>query len=119
MQSNVAENQSARIASFRQFWPFYVREHSRLGTRTMHFIGSTLALTAVAAAIVTGRPLLLLAAPIVGYGFSWIGHYGIEKNRPATFKYPLWSFLGDWVMYGKILTGRMQAEVEAAHSAVR
>jgi hypothetical protein len=103
-----------RIASFRQFWPFYVREHSKPGNRRLHFIGSTLVLIIVAVAAVTARPLWLLAAPLAGYGFAWIGHFGIEKNRPATFKYPVWSFLSDWVMYGKILAGTMDAEVAAA-----
>lgn len=102
----------ARIASFREFWPFYVREHRLPITRALHFIGSTLVLAIVAAAVVTGRPWLLLATPFAGYGFAWIGHFGFEKNRPATFKYPVWSFFGDWVMYGKILSGTMRAEVE-------
>lgn len=103
-----------RFASFREFWPFYVGEHAKVGTRALHFVGSTLVLAVVAVAVVTGRPWLLLAAPVVGYGFAWIGHFGIEKNRPATFKYPAYSFFADWVMYGKILSGTMRAEVERA-----
>jgi hypothetical protein len=106
-----------RFASFRQFWPFYVREHARLGTRVLHFIGSTLVLLTVTFAIVSARPLLLLLAPVAGYGFAWVGHFGIEKNRPATFKYPVYSFIGDWVMYGKTLAGTMGGEVEAAIKA--
>ena len=102
------------FATFREFWPFYVREHSRPGTRALHFIGSTAVLAIAATAVVTGRPWLLLATPVVGYGFAWIGHFGIEKNRPATFKHPFYSFLADWVMYGKILSGTMRAEVERA-----
>jgi hypothetical protein len=102
------------FASFREFWPFYVREHSRPGTRALHFIGTTAVLATAATAVVTGRPWLLLAMPVVGYGFAWIGHFGIEKNRPATFKHPFYSFVGDWVMYGKILSGTMRAEVERA-----
>jgi len=104
----------ARIASFSDFWPYYVREHSRPVTRALHFIGSTLVLAIAAAALVTGRPWLLLLTPVAGYGFAWIGHFGFEKNRPATFKYPVYSFLGDWMMYGKILSGTMRAEVERA-----
>ncbi len=103
-----------RIATFREFWPYYVREHGKPITRALHFIGSTCVLAIVAAAVVTGRPWLLLATPVVGYGFAWIGHFGFEKNRPATFKYPVYSFIGDWVMYGKILSGTMRAEVERA-----
>jgi hypothetical protein len=103
-----------RIASFREFWPYYVSEHRKSITRTLHFIGSTLVLAIVATAVVTGRPWLLLATPIAGYGFAWVGHFGFEKNRPASFKYPLYSFLADWVMYGKILSGTMRAEVDRA-----
>ena len=101
-----------RIATFREFWPFYVREHRKPITRALHFIGSTFVLALVATALVTGRLWLLAAMPVVGYGFAWVGHFGFEKNRPATFKYPVYSFIGDWVMYGKILSGTMRAEVE-------
>ena len=106
-----------RIATFRQFWPFYVREHTRPITRALHFIGSTLVLAIVAAAVLTGRPWLLLATPVAGYGFAWFGHFVFEKNKPASFKYPVYSFFADWVMYGKILSGTMRAEVERAHLA--
>lgn len=106
--------EARRIATFRAFWPYYVREHSKPITRALHFVGSTLVLLLVVAAIVTGRPLLLVFAPIVGYGFAWVGHFGFEKNKPATFKYPVYSFIADWVMYGKILSGTMRAEVERA-----
>ncbi len=103
-----------RFASFREFWPFYVREHSRPITRALHFAGSTLALTVMGTAIGTGRPWLLLGVPAVGYGLAWIGHFGFERNRPATFKYPLYSLAGDWVMFGKMLSGTMRADVERA-----
>ena len=106
--------EARRIATFREFWPYYVREHSKPITRTLHFIGSTLVLALVVAAIMTGRWWLLLLAPVAGYGFAWVGHFGFEKNRPATFKYPIYSFISDWVMYGKILSGTMRAEVERA-----
>jgi hypothetical protein len=101
-----------RFASFADFWPYYVREHQKPITRALHFIGSTAVLATAVAAFVVGRPWLLLLMPVVGYGFAWIGHFGFEKNRPATFKYPVYSLLGDWVMYGKILSGTMRAEVE-------
>ena len=107
MQSNVAENKDARIASFRQFWPFYVREHSRLGTRTLHFIGSTLALICLWSLLWTREPLFFVAALVCGYGFAWVGHYGFEKNRPASFRRPLYSFMGDWRMYFDIWTGKI------------
>jgi len=105
-----------RIESFAEFWPFYVREHSVPACRTLHFIGSTLALVVLAAAVAYS-PWVLLAVPIVGYGFAWFGHFAIEKNRPASFKYPLWSFIADWKMWALILTGRMGAEVDKAIAA--
>ena len=103
-----------RVATFRDFWPYYVGEHTKPITRALHFVGSTCVLAIVVAALVTGRPWLLVATPVLGYGFAWIGHFGFEKNRPATFKHPIYSFFGDWVMYGKILSGTMRAEVERA-----
>jgi hypothetical protein len=119
MSSEITGEQEAavperRIASFREFWPYYVREHRLAITRALHFIGSTLVLAIAVAAMVTGRPWLLLFAPVAGYGFAWVGHFGFEKNKPASFKYPFYSFAGDWVMYGKILSGTMRAEVERA-----
>ncbi len=103
-----------RIETFAEFWPFYVREHAVPACRALHFIGSTLALVLIAAAVRLYNPWLLLAALVVGYGFAWIGHFFIEKNKPASFKYPLWSFLADWKMWAMILTGRMGAEVQKA-----
>jgi hypothetical protein len=107
-----------RIQSFAEFWPFYVREHSAPACRALHFIGSTLVLVVIAAAA-TYNWWLLLAAPLVGYGFAWIGHFAIEKNKPASFKYPLWSFLADWKMWALMLAGRMGAEVQKAHAAAK
>ncbi len=105
-----------RIESFAEFWPFYVREHSAPACRALHFIGSTAALGVVAAAIVVS-PWWLLAAPLVGYGFAWFGHFFIEKNKPASFKYPLWSFAADWKMWAMMLSGRMGSEVAKATAA--
>src|SRR5262245_23555188 len=102
-----------RFATFREFWPFYVGEHSQPLNRALHFIGSSIVLALVASAIATMRPWLIAFAPVAGYGFAWVGHFFVEKNRPATFKHPLYSFAGDWVMYVKILTGRMGGDVRA------
>jgi hypothetical protein len=101
-----------RIESFDEFWPFYVREHSNKLTRQMHFVGTSLAVACVAGALVGRKHWLLLAAPIAGYGPAWISHFFIEKNRPASFKYPLWSLQADLVMWGKMLAGTMDGEVE-------
>jgi len=107
-----------RIQSFTEFWPFYVREHSLPACRALHFIGSTLALVVIAAAA-TYNWWLLLAVPVVGYGFAWIGHFAIEKNKPASFNYPLWSFIADWKMWAMILAGRMGAEVAKARAMAK
>lgn len=106
-----------RIQTWGEFWPFYVREHSAPACRALHFIGSSLSLVMLTTGIFYRSPWLLLAAPIVGYGFAWIGHFFIEKNKPASFKYPLWSFLADWKMWAMMLTGRMGGEVRKAHGA--
>jgi hypothetical protein len=108
---------ATNYASFEEFWPDYVRAHSNRTNRRLHFIGSTLALACVGGAVLFRKPLLLLAAPVVGYGFAWVGHFGFEKNRPASFTNPLYSFKGDWVMWSKIATGTMDAEVERYTSA--
>ncbi|WP_079254099.1 DUF962 domain-containing protein [Endozoicomonas arenosclerae] len=81
------------------------RDYDNAVCRALHYIGSTLVLFLLVLALATSNYLLLLALPVVGYGFAWIGHFIFEKNRPATFKYPLYSFLGDWVMYKDFLKG--------------
>ncbi|MES2530361.1 MAG: DUF962 domain-containing protein [Pseudomonadota bacterium] len=96
------------FTSFAEFYPFYLTEHSNLTCRRLHFVGSTLSLACLAALAVTGRPLWLLAALVAGYGFAWIGHFGFEKNKPASFKRPLYSFMGDWTMYRDIWLGRVK-----------
>lgn len=99
---------SERIASFREFYPFYLGEHRHPICRRLHFVGSACAIVCVVLAIALGSPWWLLAALLVGYAFAWIGHFFFEKNRPATFRYPLWSFMGDWVMFKDILFGRIR-----------
>ena len=98
---------SERYQSFTAFYPFYLSEHRNATCRKLHFAGSTLVLILVAAFFVTLNPWLLLAIPFAGYGFAWVGHFAFEKNRPATFKYPAWSLMGDWVMYWQLLTGKI------------
>ena len=96
-----------RYTTFRDFYPFYLGEHSNPACRRMHFVGSTLVLLALAWVVVTGRWWGLLLLPVFGYGFAWMGHFFFEKNRPATFTHPLYSLMGDWVMYRDILMGRI------------
>jgi len=95
------------FASFREFYPFYLGEHADRTCRRLHFAGSTLALVCLALAVVRAGPWWLLAGLFCGYGFAWIGHFFFEKNRPATFKHPFYSFTGDWMMYVDILRGRI------------
>ena len=95
------------FSSFSEFYPYYLSEHANLTCRRLHFVGSTLVLLVLAYAFATQNWLWLWLLPIIGYGFAWIGHFFFEKNRPATFKYPIYSLMGDWVMYKDILTRRI------------
>ena len=105
-----------RLRTFEEFWPFYVAQHSRPSTRALHFLGTTMVLLALAAGTLVS-PWWFAAAPVLGYGPAWIGHFFCERNRPATFTYPLWSLRGDVRMYRLMLTGRMAPEVDRALKA--
>jgi hypothetical protein len=97
-----------RYQSFQDFYPFYLSQHENSICRRLHFIGSTLILLILTYALITQQWHLLWCLPIVGYGFAWIGHFFFEKNRPATFSYPFYSLLGDWVMFKDILVGKIK-----------
>ena len=94
--------------SFAEFYPYYLSEHGNSISRRLHFIGTTLVIFILAVTIAKGAWLLLFALPVAGYTFAWIGHFGFEKNKPASFKRPLYSFMGDWVMYRDIWIGRIK-----------
>lgn len=94
--------------SFAQFYPFYLSEHSNRTCRRLHFVGSSLSLVCLGLLVATRNPLWLLAGLLCGYGFAWVGHFGFEKNKPASFTRPLYSFMGDWVMYRDIWVGRVK-----------
>ncbi len=96
-----------RFSSFAEFYPFYLNEHAQRATRRLHFLGSGLALVCVVMLLVTANLWWLLAGLVCGYGFAWVSHMTVERNRPATFKYPLYSFMGDWIMFWEILTGKI------------
>lgn len=96
-----------RFSSFREFYPFYLSEHANRTSRRLHFIGSALVLVLLGLAVARRDAWWVLAALACGYGFAWTGHFFFEKNRPATFRHPVYSFLGDWVMFGDILRGRI------------
>lgn len=96
-----------RYQSFAEFYPFYLYEHANGTCRLLHFIGTTGVIGCLVMLIATGSLWWLLAVPVTGYGFAWVGHFFFEKNRPATFRYPFYSLAGDWVMYADILRGRV------------
>ncbi|QJD57736.1 DUF962 domain-containing protein [Pseudomonas sp. gcc21] len=100
--------QPKRFNSFAEFYPFYLSEHSNDTSRRLHYVGSLLVLAILIYALVSESWGLLLLLPVAGYGFAWVGHFFFEKNRPATFEYPLYSFMGDWVMLRDALTGRIR-----------
>jgi hypothetical protein len=96
------------FTSFETFYAFYLKEHSNTTCRRLHFLGSTLSLICLAMLAITGKPQYLLYGLLCGYGCAWIGHFVFEKNKPASFKRPLYSFMGDWVMYKDMWTGKIK-----------
>ena len=94
--------------SFAAFYPFYLSEHANRASRRLHFVGTTLALLCLLQAIESLNGRWILAGLVAGYAFAWVGHFFFEKNRPATFTYPFYSFLGDWVMWKDVLTGKIR-----------
>ena len=100
------------MRTFAEFWPHYVREHTHRGSRRLHFAGTLAVVLLAVGVLATGRWWLALALPAVGYGFAWPGHLLLERNRPATFRHPLWSLAADFKMFALMAAGRMDAEVE-------
>ena len=106
-----------RFTSFREFFPFYLGEHADPRNRMLHYIGTSAAILLLVLTLTVGPWWLIFFLGPVGYGPAWVGHFIIEKNRPATFTYPLWSLMGDFVMLGLFLTGRLGARLEAIRRA--
>ena len=104
----------SRYRSFEEFWPYYLREHARPATRLLHFAGTSLVLLIALAALLTRSWWLLAAMPVAGYAFAWLAHFAVERNRPATFTYPLWSLRADFRMWLLWLTGRLGPELRSA-----
>ena len=107
-----------KIQTYAEFWPHYLREHSHPTCRLMHYFGTSAAVSVLVLAAVSGKPALLLAALLCGYGPAWVGHFFIEKNRPATFTYPFWSFFSDFRMTFRFVTGRIEQDLRSAGVAV-
>ena len=107
-----------RPTTYEEFWPYYVSEHLGETTRRLHFLGTVLVIGCLLATVLVS-PWFLPGAFVAGYGFAWVGHFFFERNRPATFTYPLWSLRGDFRMFWLTLQGRMGPEVERARSLYR
>ena len=105
-----------RLKSFEAFWPHYLGEHLNATNRALHFVGTSLVYAMVAAGLLLSARWLMLA-PIVGYGFAWTGHFFVEKNRPATFSYPLWSLRGDFRMHARMISGRLGTDLDLLGSS--
>ena len=105
-----------KYKSFRTFYPYYLREHKNVTSRTLHFIGTALVIICLFAGIITGKWVLFIIIPLCGYGFAWFGHYFFEKNKPASFKYPFYSLASDFVMFWHILTGKLPQKMKEALS---
>ncbi len=104
--------------TLKEFWPFYLTEHANRTNRNLHAIGSLLVIGLMITSLAMGNYWLLLALPVGGYGFAWLGHYVFEKNRPATFTYPFMSFVCDWIMLYYVLTFQVDGELEKARKAL-
>ncbi len=102
-----------------QFYPYYLTEHSNKTCRILHYIGTSLFLVVLLFGIITQRWTLLWLMPVVGYGFAWVGHFFFEKNRPATFTYPLFSLASDFIMAYHFLTGQIDKKLAEAHAILK
>ena len=99
---------SKQYNNFSDFYPFYLSQHANKVCRRLHFVGSCLILLLITYVALFGGLALLWFIPVIGYGFAWVGHFIFEKNRPATFIYPIYSLLGDWVMFKDMLMGKIK-----------
>jgi hypothetical protein len=106
--TNTGAQADKKFGTFAEFYPFYLSEHSNQTSRRLHFVGTSIGFILIVSAILTRNPMLVLYGVLQGYAFAWLGHFFFEHNRPATFKYPFYSFAGDWRMWADILTGKIK-----------
>jgi hypothetical protein len=97
-----------RIKSLKEFYPYYLSEHQNPTCRKLHFVGTGLVFIILFTSISMGNLLLLLLIPLIGYGFAWVGHFFFEKNKPATFQYPLFSLASDFILFFDLIRGKEQ-----------
>lgn len=109
--SENAVNRDLRFTNFSEFYPYYLSEHRNSTCRSLHYIGSSIGLGVLLFSITSGKFQYIPLALVAGYAFAWIGHFFFEHNKPATFRYPLWSFIGDWVMLKDFLLGRIDKKL--------
>lgn len=103
----------SKFSSFAEFYPYYLAEHRHPLCRALHYCGSLLVLAVLGYGLITQQWQLLWLLPLIGYGFAWLGHFAFEHNKPATFKYPLYSLAADWVMLKDFLTGQLKHKLPA------
>lgn len=108
-----------KYKNFRSFYPYYLTEHGDAANRRLHFIGTGLLLILLIAGIALQKWWMIALVPVCGYGFAWVGHFFIEKNKPATFTYPLYSLGSDFVMFWHILTGQLDKKLEEAYKIIK
>ena len=108
MSNPTTADAAKRFRNFAEFYPFYLTEHANRTSRRLHFVGTTGVVACVIIGLASGNPWWFLGALFCGYGFAWVGHFFFEGNRPATFKYPIYSFIGDWAMYRDVWRGKVR-----------
>jgi hypothetical protein len=115
----MSEETEPRIETYHEFWPFYLRQHAKHDTRLWHIVGTGASSVLLVASLVTFSYQLFIAALVAGYGPAWVAHFAIEKNHPATFRYPVWSLISDYRMTAAWLTGKLDRELAEAGVPVK